>query len=139
MTFSQTKKPTSSVSTDKFQYHFKFYETDSKKGSMESKFKNKIQTAVSGTKHTVTTDKKNDTQKINLLFSANYYNTGKKDKPRQNAADQPTCSKTLGIVNNGGRATCIYSRKEAPKAIANYERSQDWLKKKDQLKTTEDS
>ena len=34
-------------------------------------------------------------------------------------------------MNNGG-APCIYSRKEAPKAITNYERSEDWLKKKDQ-------
>ena len=55
MTFSQTKKPTSAVS--KFEYPFKFYEKNYKKGSMESKFKNRIQTAVSGTRHTVTTDK----------------------------------------------------------------------------------
>ena len=41
MTFSQTKKPTSSVSTNKFQYPFKFYEKNYKKGSLESKFKKK--------------------------------------------------------------------------------------------------
>ena len=48
---------------------------------MESKVKNKIQTAVLETQHTVTTDK--NTQKIDfqrVAFSANYYNTGKKDK-----------------------------------------------------------
>ena len=57
MTFSQTKKPTSSVSMNKFEYLFKLYEINYKKRSMESKVKNKIQTAVSGTKHTITTDK----------------------------------------------------------------------------------
>ena len=57
MTFSQTKKLTRSVSMNKFEYLFTFYEKNFKKGSLESKFKNKFQTAVSGTKHTITTDK----------------------------------------------------------------------------------
>ena len=56
MTFSRTKKPTSSVSMNKFGYPFKTYEKTTKKGSLESKFKHKIQTAVSGTEHTITTD-----------------------------------------------------------------------------------
>ena len=43
-TFSQTKKPTSSVSMNKFEYPFKFYDKNYKKGSLESKVKNKIQT-----------------------------------------------------------------------------------------------
>ena len=58
MTFQQTKKPTGSVSMNKFEYPFNFYEKKSKKGSFDSNFKNKIQTAVSGTDHTVTTNKK---------------------------------------------------------------------------------
>ena len=57
MTFSQSKKPTNTVSTNKFNYPFKLYEKNYKKNSLDSKFKNKIQTAVSGTKHTITTDK----------------------------------------------------------------------------------
>ena len=102
---------------------------------MESKFKNKIQTAVSGTKHTETTDKNKTIHRklvSNPLPSQQTTTTPAKwINNRQNAADQQTCSKTLDIVINGG-ALCIYSRKEAPKAIANYERSEDWLKKKDQ-------
>ena len=57
MTFQQTKKPTGSVSMNKFQYLFEFYEMNYKKGSLDSEFKNKIQTTVSGTDHTVTTSK----------------------------------------------------------------------------------
>ena len=39
MTFQQTKKPTGSVSMNKFEDPFKFYEKNYKKGSLESKFK----------------------------------------------------------------------------------------------------
>ena len=102
---------------------------------MESKFKNKIQTAVSGTKHTATTDKNKTIHKKlisnQLPLQQTTTTPAKRIITRQNAADQLTCSNTLDNVNNGG-APCIYSRKEAPKAIASYERSEDWLKKKDQ-------
>ena len=54
MTFQQT----GSVNMNKFEYPFKFYEKNYKKGSLESKFKNRTQTAVSGTEHTVTTSRK---------------------------------------------------------------------------------
>ena len=57
MTFSQTKKLTSSVSMNKFRYVFKFYEQNYKKGLLDSKFLNTNLTAVSGTEHTVITDK----------------------------------------------------------------------------------
>ena len=97
MTFSQIKKPISAVS--KFEYPFKFYEKNYKKGSMESKFKNKIQIAVSGTRHTVTTDKN---KVINrklisnpLPFQQTTTTPAKKINTRQNTADQLTCSKTL--------------------------------------------
>ena len=98
---------------------------------MESKFKKKMQTAVSGTKHTVTTDE-NKTIHRKLFFNPlpfqqNITTPAKKINTRQNDGGQPTCSKTLDTVNNGG-APCIYSRNEAPKAIANYEKSEDWLK-----------
>ena len=110
MTFSQTKKPTNLVSTNEFVYPFKFYEKNYKKGFMESKFKIKTQTAVSGTKHTVTTDK-NKTIHRKLIsnplpFQQITTTPAKRINTRQNAADQPTCSKTLDTVNNGV-ALCI--------------------------------
>ena len=126
MTFSQTKKPTSAVSKNKFEYFFKFYEKKYKKGSMGSKFKNKMQTAVSGTKHTVTTDK-NKTVHRKLIsnplpFQQTTTTLTKRINTRQNTIDQPTCSKTL---DNNGRTPCIYSRKEAPKNTITHERSED--------------
>ena len=102
LTFSQTTKPNSSVSTNKFEYPFRFYEKKKKlqKRSMESKFKNKIQTAVSGTKHTVTTDKNKTIRKqINfqpVAFSANYYNIDKKDK------HPPKCCRSADLLQNFG-------------------------------------
>ena len=52
----------------------------------------------------------------------------KRISTRQN--DQPTCSKTLDTTIAIGNS-CIYSRKETPQPI-NHERSEDWLKKKEQ-------
>ena len=81
MTFQQTKKPTGSVSMNKFEYIFKFFEKNYKKGSLDSKFKNRKQTTLSGTEHTVTTSKiKNNAQKVCLQLvahSANSYRTNK--------------------------------------------------------------
>ena len=54
MTFTQNKKPSNTVSNN---YPFIFYEKAHTKSSLGSKFKNKPQTAISGTKHTITTDK----------------------------------------------------------------------------------
>ena len=42
---------------DKFKYPFKFNEMNYNKLSLDSKFKNKIQTAMSGTEDAVTTNK----------------------------------------------------------------------------------
>ena len=42
MTFSQTKNPTSSVSTENFKYLSKFYEEKYKKLSLDSYSKNKL-------------------------------------------------------------------------------------------------
>ena len=98
-----------------------------KKGSLESKFKNKIQTAVSGTKHTVTTDKiKIVHRKLisnPLPFQQSATAPTKRISTRSNNTDQPTCSKTIEAMNNGG-APCIYSQKETPKPI-NYEKNED--------------
>ena len=135
MTFSQTKKPPiNTVSTNKFNYLFKFYEKNYKKDSLDSKFKNKIQTAVSGTKHTVTTDKNKMIHRKLISNPLPFQQTTtvpiKRINTRQNTADQPTCSKTLNKPETNG-TPCIYSRKEAPKP-SNQERSEDWIKRKDQ-------
>ena len=132
MTVSQTKKPTSSVSMNKVEYPFKFHEKNYNKGSLESKFKNKIQTAVSGTKHTIATDKNKIVHRklISNLLPFHQATTAptKRISTCNNNTDQPTCSKTLDAPNNGG-ALCIYSCKETPKPM-NYEKSEDWLAKK---------
>ena len=90
---------------------------------------NKIQTIVSGTKHTVTTDK-NKTVHRKLISNPLPFQqtTTTLTKRINNAINQPTCSKTLD--NNGG-TPCIYSRKEAPKNTITHERSEDWLKRKE--------
>ena len=104
---------------------------------MESKFKNKIQTAVSGTKHTVTTDKtKTVHRKLisnPLRFQQTTTTLTKRINTHQNTTDQPTCFKTLDNTNNG-EAPCIYSRREAPKTTITHERSEDWLKRKELLR-----
>ena len=109
MTFSQTKKPTSSVCMNKFEYPFKFYEKNYKKGSLESKFINQIV----------------HRKLISNPLPFQQPNTAPKKRisTRNNETDQPTCSKTLDATNKGG-APCIYSRNETPKPI-NYERSED--------------
>ena len=56
----------------------------------------------------------------------------KRINTRQNTADQPTCSKTLDKLDTNG-TPCIYSRKETPKP-SNQERSEDWIKRKDQTR-----
>ena len=109
---------------------------------MKSKFKNKIQTAVSGTRHTVTTDKnKVIHRKLGsnpLPFQQTTTTPAKKINTRRNTVDQPTCSKTLDKATTSG-APCIYSRKETPKNIANFERSEDWSKRKKYPETTRDN
>ena len=131
MTFQETKKPTGSVSINKFEYLFKFYEKNHKKRSLDKKFENKIQTAVSGTDHTITTSKnKIINRKLisnPLPFQQTITAPTKWVTTRQN--DQPSCSKTLDATTSGGNP-CIYTKKETPRPI-NYERSEDWLKRKE--------
>ena len=114
MTFSQTKKPPmNTVSTNKFNYPFKIYEKNYKKNSLDSKFKNIIQTPVSGTKHTVTTDKKRVIHRKlipnPLPFQQTTTAPTKRINTRQNTADQPTCCKTLDKPETND-TPCIYSR-----------------------------
>ena len=112
MTFQQSKKPIGSVSMNKFEYLLKFNGENYKKGSLDSKFKNKIQTAVSGTDHTVTTNKNKIVHRnlisIPLPFQQTITAHTKRITTRQN--DQPSCSKTLDTTTSGGN-TCIYAKK----------------------------
>ena len=132
MTIQQTKKPTGSVSMNKFKNPSKFYEKNYKKGSLDSKLKNKMQTAISGTDHTVTTNKNKITRRKlisnPLPFQQTITAPTKRITTRQN--EQPSCSKTLYTTTAGGNP-CIYTRKKTPRPI-NHERSQDWLKRKEQ-------
>ena len=113
MTFQQTKKPTGSISINKFEYPFKFYEKNYKKGSLESKFKNRTQTEVSGTEHTVTTSKnKTIHRKLiskQLPFQQTTTAAANRISTRQN--DQPTSSKSLDTTVAGGNP-CIYTRRD---------------------------
>ena len=132
MTFTQNKKPPNTASNNKnSKYPFTSLEKPHTKSSLGSKFFNKLQTAVSGTKHTITADKNKiiqrklnshpipfqniatPTKRINTSFSA--------------TADQPSCSKTNGT----GTTICDYRRKEPPRA-ENTENSADCLERKEQ-------
>ena len=127
MTFSQTKKPPNTVSTNK--YPFSFYEKNHKTNSLGSKFSNKLQTAISGTKHTVTTDKKKVIHRkliSNPLPFQNNTTPTKRVTTRQTTAEQPSCSKSTEP-----QTTCVYGRKEPPKPN-NHENSEDWIRRKDQ-------
>ena len=130
--FSQIKKSTSSVAMNKFEYPFKFHETCYKNYSLDSKFKNKTQTAVSSTNYTVITVKSKTVHRKlisnTLPFKQTITAPTKRKKFRQNNAEQPTCSNTPDMGNSGG-APCIYAKKETPQTI-NHERSEDWLKRK---------
>ena len=134
LTFSQREKPTKTVSTNKFNYLFKFYKTNFSKNSLDSKFQNKIQTAVSVTEYTATIDKNRIIhRKLTpnpLPFQQTATAPTKRINTRQNTTDQPSCSKTLDPTRYSG-TPCIFSRKKAPKPI-NHEISEDWLKKEKQ-------
>ena len=129
MTFTQKWKPSNTVSKEKnTNYPFTFFKKTHTKCSLGSKFKNKPLIAVSGTKHTVTTDKNKILHRkliSNPIPSQATTTLTKRINTRLTAtAEKPTSSNT---VENA----CIYRRKEAPKP-ENTESSADWLKRKDQ-------
>ena len=99
-----------------------------KKNSLGRKFNNKIQTAISGTKHTVTTQKKVIHRKLisNPLPFQNATTLTKQISTRQVTMEQPSCSKTTD-----SSTTCMYRRKE-PTKPNNHESSEDWLRRKEQ-------
>ena len=123
MSFSQTGKPLNTVSTN--NYPFSFYEKAYKKNSLGSKFINKIQTAISSTKHTVTTGKNKAIHRkliSNPLPFQNATTPTKRISTRQATMKQLSCSKTTN-----SSTTCMYRRKEPPKP-KNHESSEDWLR-----------
>ena len=127
MTFSQTKQPLNTVSTNK--YPFSFYEKNYKTNSLRSKFSNKLQTDISGTKHTVTTDKNKVIHRkliSNPLPFQNNTTPTKRINTRRTTTEQPSCSKSTEP-----QTTCIYRRKEPPKPN-NHKNSEDWIRRKDQ-------
>ena len=130
MTFTQNKKPSITVSSNKNSiYPFTFVEKVHTKSSFGSKFDGKLQIAVWGTKHTIITDKNkiilgklisNPISFQNIDISTKRINTR-----LSTTADQLSCSKT----NETGTTNCGYSRKEPPRA-ENTENSADWLNKR---------
>ena len=129
MTFTQNKKPSITVSSNKVStYPFTFFEKVHTKSSFGSKFDSKLQIAVWGTKHTIITDKNkiilgklisNPISFQNIAIPTKRINTR-----LSTTADQQSCSKTNGT----GTTNCGYSRKE-PQRAENTENSADWLKK----------
>ena len=105
MTFTQNKKPSNTVSNEKnHNYPFTFYEKAHTKNSLGSKFENKQQTAISGTKHTITTDKNKTIHRKLISNPIPFHNTTtptKRISTRQ-STEQPSCSKT----NEDGTTTC---------------------------------
>ena len=129
MTLTQKQKPSNTVSKEKnTNYPFYFFEKTQTKCSLGSKFKNKLLIAVSGTKHTITTDKNKILHRKLISnpipFQATTTPTKRINTRLTATAEKPTCSKT---VENA----CIYRRKKAPKP-ENTDCSADWLKRKDQ-------
>ena len=129
MTFTQKQKPSNTVNKEKnTNYPFTFFGKTHTKCSLGSKFKNKPLIAVSGTKHTVTTDKNKILHRKLMSnpipFQATTTPTKGINTRLTATAEKPTCSKTVENV-------CLYRRKEATKQ-ENTESSADWLKRKDQ-------
>ena len=100
MTFTQKQKPSNTVSKGKnTNYPFTFFERTNTKCSLGSKFKNKHLIAVSGTKHTVTTDK-NKMLHRKLIYNPIPFQATTTPTKRINTrltatAEKPTCSKTM--------------------------------------------
>ena len=129
MTFTQKQKPSNTVSIEKnTNYPFTFFEKAHTKCSLGSNFKNKPLIAVSGTKHTVTTDKNKILQGKLISNPIPYQATATPTKRISTrlttTADKPSCSKMTENI-------CAYRRKETPKP-ENTENSADWLRRKEQ-------
>ena len=92
------------------------------KSSLGSKFDIKPQIAVSGTKHTITTDKDKVIHRKLIFNRILFQNT---------ATPTKRINTRLSTVLTTGTTTCGYRRKE-PLRPENSENSADWLKRKEQ-------
>ena len=115
MTFTQNKKPSNTVGKNRnFNYPFTFDEKAHTKNSLRSKIDNKPQTAISGTKPTIITDKNRTIHKKLISNPIPFQNTATQTKRintrHSTATDQPSCSKTTETETT----TCGYCRKEPP-------------------------
>ena len=129
MTFTKKQKPSNTVSIEKnTNYPFTFFDKAHTKCSLGSKFKNISLIAVSGTKHTVTTDKNKILHRKlvsnPIPFQATPTPSKRISTRLTTTADKPSCSKMAENI-------CAYRRKETPKP-GNTESSADWLKRKEQ-------
>ena len=130
MTFTQNKKPSNTVSSDRnSNYPFTFYEKTRTKSSLGVKFDNKPQTAIFGTKHTITTDKNRTIHRKVISNPIPFQNTATPTKrmSTRHSTEQPSCSKTTEDESTTGS----YRIKEPPRP-ENVENSSDWLKRKEQ-------
>ena len=128
MTFTQNKKPTKTMSKKKTQIIHLPSLKKHKKCSLGSKFDNKPQIAVSGTKSGSHRQKQLYTQQINfkpITLPECSYPTKRINTTTATTAIKPSCSKT------GELTTCKYWRKEPPRPLKT-ESSADWLKRKEQ-------
>ena len=128
-TFTQKQKPLDTLSNGKnTNYPFTFFEKTYTKSSLGNKFSNKPQIAISGTKHTVTTDKNKSLHRKLISnpipFQATSTPTKRINTRLTTTTDKPSCSKTA-------ETTCMYRRKETPRS-ENTKSGADWLKRKDQ-------
>ena len=113
MTFTQKQKQSNTVSNEKnTNYPFSFFEKAHTKCSLGSKFKKIPLIAVSGTKHTVTTDKNKILHRKLIYnpipFQAIVTPTRRISTRMTTTADKPSCSKMTENI-------CAYRRKETPK------------------------
>ena len=114
MTFTLNKRPTSTVSMEKnTNYPFTFFEKAHKRPSLGSKFVTKLRIGVSGTKHTVTTNK-NKVLHRQLFFNSLPFESTVTPIERINTrtvtiADKQSCSKS------NEPTMCRYQKKEYPR------------------------
>ena len=143
MTFTQKQKPSNMISNEKnTNYPFTFFEKVHTNCSLGSKFKKKQLIAVSGTKHTVTTDK-NKILHRNLIsnpipFQATATPTKRISTRLTTKADKPSCSnlhtaekkhqnqETQKAVRTGLRGKTNHATKEASSQVPTSRQGNQW-------------
>ena len=131
MTFTQNKKLSNPVSTEKSSnYQLPFLEKTYKKSSISSNLDNRPQIGISGTNHTVTTNKSKNVH-WNLVSNPIPFRNAATSRKRiitktATATHRLSSSKTAVQTT-----TCKYRRKKPPLS-ENTENGAHWLKGKEQ-------